>query len=100
MQTLTTLEFAKLHPTMWEALPDAYANDSVLEFWQVDNVWHCRPLESERAICGDWTAIFHKHWEWSLIFTKQTNTPPPTVVVHSEEPEPEFPPNFFPIIFY
>ena len=77
MQTLTTLEFAKLHPTMWEALPDAYLNDEVLEFWQVDNVWHCRPLESQREICGDWTAIFHEHWNsrwWSML---STQTPSP-----------------------
>lgn len=74
MKTLTTLEFAKQHPAMWEVLPSPYANDSVLEFYQIDNVWHCRPLESERAICGDWVAMFHQYWNWSLLSTKDDST--------------------------
>jgi len=55
---MSTLELMKNYPEAWKALPESYANDSVLEFYFQDgNLIGC-VKESEIPIVGDWEVMF------------------------------------------
>jgi len=55
---MNTLEFSRACRTEFAALPEAYRNDDVLEFWFEGGLWYCRPKLSEVTILGNWECYY------------------------------------------
>lgn len=51
------------HPEAFNALPEPYQADSCLEFGTDEYGLWCAPIESERAVLGDWECVF-EHGQW------------------------------------
>lgn len=68
---MNTLEFAKACPEGWQALPEPYREDDVLEFWKHLGVWRCRPKASEISILGNWECFYNPSRECNFWVSAQ-----------------------------
>lgn len=55
---MNTLELSRKHPEAFKALPEAYQNDDVLEFWIEEEELYARPLDNQVDVLGDWNSRF------------------------------------------
>lgn len=59
MKTFDILELARMSPDAYNALPEVYQSDSVLEFRKIDGTWLAFPKVSEEPFIGRWASMFH-----------------------------------------